>query len=73
MNGNFEEKKSSREHFFQFGITALRKINNFLESGYDGGQAPLGYPQEQYEDGAPPLSLSRSEDIRAGDNPRPLY
>ena len=39
----------------------------FSENGPDDGQAPLGYPQKQYEDGGPPLFISRSEDIRAGD------
>ena len=43
------------------------------ENGPDDGQAPLGYPQEQYEDGGPPLFLSRSEDIRAGDSQSAYY
>ena len=35
----------------------------------------LGYPQKQYEDGGPPLFLSRSEDraLRAGDSQSAYY
>ena len=57
-------KKKVRPSIFSVWLHAVEKNERFFfsENGPDDGQAPLGYPQKQYEDGGPPLFLSRSED-----------
>ena len=64
-------KKKVRPSIFSVWLHGVEKNEWFFfsENGPDDGQAPLGYPQKQYEDGGPPLFLSRSEDIRAGTKP----
>ena len=67
----FRKKKKVRPSIFSVWLHGVEKNERFFfsENGPDDGQAPLGYPQKQYEDGGPPLFLSRSEDIRAGTKP----
>ena len=71
----FRKKKKVRPSIFSVWLHGVEKNERFFfsENGPDDGQAPLGYPQKQYEDGGPPLFLSRSEDIRAGDGPSAYY
>ena len=75
LNVDFEKKKKVRPSIFSVWLHGVEKNERFFfsENGPDDGQAPLGYPQKQYEDGGPPLFLSRSEDIRAGDGPSAYY
>ena len=69
-NEDFEKIKFARA-FFSVWLRGGEKNERFSppENGPDDSQAPLGYPQKQYEDGVPPLFLSRSENIRTGDSP----